>query len=139
MAISFSCCLYPLVPEPAVAITREPASGTLYAGTQVTLMCLSELMEYLSANVPLKIEFTWSRVDGKDISRNTKTVKNNPSDRPSYTSTLNIHPLSVEDSADYVCQAKLTPLSPVQYIRTSAVELSESITVEGMQYMNLHG
>ena len=129
------------MPEPTVAITREPASGALYAGTQVTFTCMSELMEYLSANVPLKIEFTWSRVDGKDISRNTTTVKNNPSDRPSHTSTLNIHPLSVEDSADYVCRAKLTPVSPVQYIRTSTAELSESVTVEGiqMQYMNLHG
>ena len=131
VAILFSCCLYPLVPEPAVAITREPASGALYAGTQVTFTCTSELMQYLSANVLLKIEFTWSR-DGEDISHNTTTVKSNLSDRPSYTSTLKISPLSVEDSADYVCQAKLTPVSPVQYIRTSTVELNENVTVEGM-------
>ena len=109
------------VPPPAVSVSLN-RSGTLFAGTDLTLTCTVTVDS--SVNNDEAVSTHWSGLDHIPPERYSVTNATRGSDG-SYTGTLTISPLAEEDDGTLSCTGTVTGGTEIQ--STS----STSITVTG--------
>ena len=98
-------CFSPLrlVPQPTVAVTVNN-TGTLYAGTGLTLTCTVTLDSSVDNSEHVSID--WSRMPEE---RSTVSPAMRVSDSSSYTGSLTISPLAdQDDDGTYTCTGTVT-------------------------------
>ena len=98
-------CFFPLhlVPQPTVAVTVNN-TGTLYAGTGLTLTCTVTLDSSVDNREHVSID--WSRMPEE---RSTVSSVMRESDSSSYTASLTISPLAdQDDDGTYTCTGTAT-------------------------------
>ena len=90
------------VPQPGVAVTLNN-TGTLYAGTGLTLTCTVTLDSSVDNSEHVSID--WSRMPG---GRSTVSPAMRVSGSSSYTGSLTISPLADQDDGTYTCTGTVT-------------------------------
>ena len=106
------------VATPVVTVTRDPPTGTLYVGGNVTLKCLIRLDNTVDTSVTVAV--VWSASDGKNITNTSHyTVSPVTGYFPTYNATLSISNLMVTDSGNYTCNAASSPDPPSPFIASS--------------------
>ena len=98
-------CFFPrhLVPQPTVSVTVNN-TGTLYAGTGLTLTCTVTLDA--SVNNSGHVSIDWSRIPEE---RSTVSPAMRVSDSSNYTGSLTISPLADQnDDGTYTCTGTAT-------------------------------
>ena len=116
------CLLSPSVPQPDVTVTVNN-TGTLYAGTGLTLTCTGTLDSSVDNDEHVSID--WSRIPG---GRSTVSPAMRVSDS-SYTGSLTISPLAdQDDDGTYTCTVTVTGGANVQLATASD---AVTITVMG--------
>ena len=121
-------CFFPrhLVPQPTVAVTLNN-TGTLYAGTGLTLTCTVTLDSSVDNSEHVSID--WSRMPG---GRSTVSPVMRVPGSSSYTGTLTISPLAdQDDDGTYTCTGKVTGGTNVQPVIST-----DDINITGMGKYN---
>ena len=96
-------CISPSVPQPGVAVTVNN-TGTVYAGTGLTLTCTVTLDSSVDNSESVSID--WSRMPEE---RSTVSPVMRVYDSSSYTGSLTISPLADQDDDDtYTCTGTVT-------------------------------
>ena len=96
---------------PHMTITRDPPTGTLYVGGNVTLECLIRLDSTVDTNVT--VAAVWSASDGVIITNTSRyAVSSVIGSFPTYHATLYIRNLMMNDSGNYTCNASANPYPP---------------------------
>ncbi len=94
---------------PAVTLLPEPASGTIYAGSVLTLSCSIVLPSEVSGIInDLTVTSSWTGQSGGEVTGNSR-VAVQPATRVSGTlvflSTVQFNTLRTSDSDTYTCTA----------------------------------
>ena len=106
------------VGTPHVTVTRDPPTGTLYVGGNVTLECLIQLDSTVDSSVTVAV--VWSTSDGVAITNTSRyTVSPVTGFFPTYNATLYISNLKTNDSGSYTCNATASPDPPSPFIVSS--------------------
>ena len=106
------------VGTPHVTVTRDPPTGTLYVGGNVTLECLIQLDSTVDSSVTVVV--VWSTSDGVAITNTSHyTVSPLTGSFPTYNATLSISNLMMSDSGNYTCNATASPDLPSPFIVSS--------------------
>ena len=122
--------LYP-VPKPRVVISRS-YSGTVYAGTELTLTAAISPTSTNGVDVGVAVEVTWTR--GNDVignSSNTAVSAVSGSDSI-YTASLSFSPITTANGGAITATVRISPTSPSPYIQTSTASYSDMLAVQGM-------
>ena len=115
------------VATPHVNVSRNPPTGALYVGENVTLECLIQLDSTLDSSVTVTV--VWSASDGVAITNTScYTVSPMTGSFATYNATLYISNLMITDSGDYTCNATASPDPPSPFIVPSEVQ-SELLSV----------
>ena len=106
------------VSTPNVTVRRDPPTGTLYVGRDVTLECLIRLDNTVDTSVTVAV--VWSASNGVVIT-NTSHYVVSPviGSFPTYHVTLYISNLIMNDSGNYACNATASPDPPSPFIASS--------------------
>ena len=106
------------VATPVVTITRDPPTGGLYVGENVTLECLIRLDNTVDTNVTVAV--VWSTSDGVAITNTSRyTVSPVTGSFPTYNATLHLSNLMMSDSGRYTCNPTTRPDPPSPFIVSS--------------------
>ena len=98
-----------------MTVSRDPPTGTLYVGGNVTLECLIRLDSTVDTNVT--VAAVWSASDGVIITNTSHYVVSSViGSFPTYHATLYISNLMTNDSGNYICNAAASPDPPSQFI-----------------------
>ena len=98
-----------------VNVTRDPPTGILNVGGNVTLKCLIHLDNTVDTSVT--VAFLWSASDGVAITNTSRyTVSPVTGSFPTYNATLHLRNLMMSDSGSYTCNATATPDLPSPFI-----------------------
>ena len=112
---------------PHVNVSRNPPTGALYVGENVTLECLIQLDSTLDSSVTVTV--VWSASDGVAITNTGRyTVSPVTGSFATYNATLYISNSMITDSGDYTCNATVSPDPPSPFIVPSEVQ-SELLSV----------
>ena len=99
------------VATPHVNVSRNPPTGTLYVGENVTLECLIQLDNTVDSTVTVAV--VWSASDGVAITNTSRyTVSPVTGSFPTYNTTLHLYNLMMSDSGGYTCNASASPDPP---------------------------
>ncbi len=117
---------------PDITILLEPASGTIYAGSVLTLSCSIALPSEVSGIInDLVVTSSWT-VQGGDAVMDDSRVTIEPASRAtgtlSFASTVQFNTLRTSDSDKYTCTAIVTP-SPSLSLSEGQVSKATAITV----------
>ena len=125
--------LLPTVPTPSINVTLS--SSTVYAGTNLSVICDISINTAIDSDISVNI--TWFN-GSAPISTETERVSVLPLDgsKPSFSSDLLIHPLiDVDDTSNFSCQASVH--SDSTFIEQSNVgEGSIHISVQQRSQLN---
>ena len=112
-----TCLLLP-VATPHVNVTRDPPTGALYVGGNVTLESLIHLDSTVDTSVTVTV--VWSASDGVAITNTSRyTVSPVTGSVPTYKAILYLSNLMMSDSGSYTCNATASPDSPSPFIVSS--------------------
>ena len=115
------------VATPHVNVTRDPPTGALYVGGNVTLKCLIRLDNTVDTNVTVTV--VWSASDAVAIDNTSHyTVSPVTGSFPTYNATLHLSDLMMSDSGSYTCNATASSDPPSPFIVPSEVQ-SELLSV----------
>ena len=111
---------------PHMTITRDPPTGTLYVGGNVTLECLIRLDSTVDTNVT--VAAVWSASNGVAIT-NTSRYAVSPviGSFPTYNTILHLSNLMRSDSGNYTCNATASPDPPSTFIASNEGLLSITV------------
>ena len=117
------------VATPVVTVTRDPPTGTLYVGGNVTLKCLIHLDNTVDSSVTVAV--VWSASDAVAITNTTRyTVSPVIGSFLVYNATLHLSNLMTNDSSNYTCNATVSADPPSPFIVSNEVQSGMlSITV----------
>ena len=101
--------LLPPVPSPSVILSRDPESGTLRHGDNLTLTCTIRLDEAIDTGVDVTV--VWNGPAG-NISPDNLTIYSNTV----YESTVTFSSLMTSDSGGYTCTAAVSPVPSSGFI-----------------------
>lgn len=112
-----------------MTITAE--TGTLYAGTDTSLICSAELDPEVDTAVMVMI--TWTGPEGTTLSSDGRlTVTDTSGSGAAYERALLLNPLNTSDSGNYICTTVISPSPPSEFITTSTPSTAiEEIAVQG--------
>ena len=109
------------VATPLVNVTRDPPTGTLYVGGNVTLKCLIRLDNTVDTSVMVTV--VWSTSDGVAITNTSRyTVSPVTGSFPTYNATLDLSSLMMSDSGSYTCNATASSDPSLLFIVPSKVQ-----------------
>ena len=101
-----------------VTVSRDPPTGTLYVGENVTLKCLIRLSNTVDTSV--KVAVVWSASNGMAITGTSRHVVSPVTDSfPTYNATLHLSNLMRSDTSNYTCNATASPDPPSPFIVSS--------------------
>ena len=107
--------LPPPVPSPSVTLSRDPESGTLRHGDNLTLTCTIRLDEAIDTGIDVTV--VWNGPPAGNISPDNPTPTMD-SDTV-YESTVTFSFLETSDSGGYTCTATVSPVPPSEFITES--------------------
>ena len=113
------------VPTPSVVLSAN-RSGTLSAGTPLTLTCTTTLSQLVDDGEEVNI--VWTGPDIKELSSGPRiNITNAVNSTPPYVSELTISPLDAAvDSGGYNCTVTVTPRSGREsFVSASTIESRE--------------
>ena len=129
MCCNLSDIYFTAVPTPTVAVALSEGS-TLYAGTNLSLICNIALSLYVDSRVSVNVKW----LNGRTFLSNDSdrvSISLLSSERPLFTSTLLLSPLhDVDNSSSFICQASAK--SESMFI-TSSGNGEDSITIPVVQ------
>ena len=115
------------VATPNVTITRDPPTGTLYVGGNVTLECLIQLDNTVDTSVTVAV--IWSASDGVAINSTSRyAVSPVAGSFPTYNATLHLGTLMMSDFDNYTCSATASP-DPLSLFVTSSERQSGMLSI----------
>ena len=104
-----------------MTITRDPPTGALYVGGNVTLKCLIRLDNTVDTNVTVTV--VWSASDAVAINDTSRYVVSPVTGSFStYNATLHLSNLMVNDLSTYTCNATASSDPPSSFIVPSEVQ-----------------
>ena len=124
LSIKHLILFLPPVPQPVVVITLSH-TPPLYAGTSLTLTCTVTLNHNVNNNESVVTEWKAPRHIAGDRYSVTSVMRESDS---SYSTSLVISPLTVQDDGMYTCTAKVTGGANVQ---SATAHGAVTITVMG--------
>ena len=128
-SISLYLIFYSLTVLPFTVDISRDYSGTLYAGTPLTLTCNITLDDLV--DIPVIVTNQWTR-NMMNITEPTITESLIQTDTNHYTATLDFYPLSaVYDNGEYKCTVLVTADT---YVTNIISDASTDIVIEG-QYI----
>ena len=106
--------LPPPVPSPSVTLSRDPESGTLRHGDNLTLTCTIQLDGAIDTGVDVTV--VWTGPPGNISPDNpTPTMDSDTV----YESTVAFSSLNTSDSGAYTCTATVSPVPSSEFITES--------------------
>ena len=110
-----------------VNVTRDPPTGTLGVGGNVTLKCLICLDNTVDTSVTVAV--VWSTSDAVAINNTSRYIVSPVTGSFStYNATLHLSNLMVNDSSSYTCNATASSDPPSSFIEPSEVQ-SELLSI----------
>ncbi len=117
---------------PAVALLHDDGSGTIYAGSVLTLTCSIALPSEVSSIInDLTVTSSWSGQSGGEVMGDGRVAvqpATNVSGTLEFLSTIQFNTLRTSDSDTYTCTAIVTP-SPSLSLSEGQVPEAATITV----------
>ena len=101
--------LPPPVPSPSVTLSRDPESGILRHGDNLTLTCTIQLDGAIDTGVVVTVVWT-GNISPDNLTMNSDTV---------YESTVTFSSLDTSNSGDYTCTATVSPVPSSEFITES--------------------
>ena len=119
------------VPDPTVIITRT-RSGTVYAGTELTLISDITFSDLGRVDVEISLTISWT-TDSAVIVNNSRTTVSGVSagSGTSYTASLSFSPIATSDSGQFTATVTVRSATTSQYIQSVTATETEMVTVEG--------
>ena len=104
--------LPPPVPSPSVTLSRDPESGTLRHGDNLTLTCTIQLDGAIDTGVDVTVLWPLGNIspDNPTPTMDSDTV---------YESTVTFSSLETSDSGGYTCTATVSPVPSSEFITES--------------------
>ena len=111
-------------------ITRTH-SGTVYAGTELTLTSDISFSDLSRVDVEISLNISWI-TDSVVIVNNSRTrVSGVSGSGTSYTASLSFSPIATSDSGQLTATVTVRPATTSQYIQSVTVIEADMFTVEG--------
>ena len=117
--------LPPPVPSPLVNLSRDPESGTLRHGDNLTLTCTIQLDGAIDTGVVVTV--VWTGPPGDTVLSPDNTTPTMDSDTI-YESTVTFSSLETSDSGGYTCTTTVSPYPSSEFI-TESEEGTDTLSI----------